>query len=44
MSKPVMRCILVTCGMLLDFLKVCFGSFVEMEWNGINKKHFTIKR
>ena len=26
------RCILITCVTLLDFLKVRFGSFVELEW------------
>ena len=43
-SKPMTRCILITCVTLLDFLKVRFGSFVELEWDGINSKDFTIKR
>ena len=30
-----MRYILITFATFLDFLKVCFGSFVELEWNGM---------
>ena len=30
-----MHCILITCATFLDFLRVCFGCFVELEWNGM---------
>ena len=29
------RCILITYAAFLEFLKSCFGSFVELEWNGM---------